>query len=100
MTNNPGGSIAQDVTISAEHVSAFAFVRSATGAAISGMLAIWNLNIPLMLPSSTPFTVSNAAGWELVTNSGFAIRPGSIIRVELYVLTVNEPLLIDQVNAI
>jgi hypothetical protein len=85
------------VPISAGHVSAFAFVRSATGQPINGSLAIWDLTAGV--PSSTPFTVSNAADWELVTNS-FAVGPGSkIIRVELYVLTVNAPLLIDQVNA-
>jgi hypothetical protein len=96
-TTNPGGSVAQDVTISAANVSAFAFVRSSTGQPISGLLAIWNLDAGV--PSSTAFTVSNAADWELVTNS-FAVGPGSkTIRVELYVLTVNAPLLIDQVNA-
>src|SRR3954451_22561455 len=61
MTTNPGGSVAQDVTISAGNVSAFAFVRSATGQAINGSLAIWNLTAGVA--SSTPFTVSNAADW-------------------------------------
>src|SRR5256885_1927782 len=48
-TDSPGGSIAQDVKISAEHVSAFAFVRSVTGTPIRGVLAIWNLNAPLIV---------------------------------------------------
>jgi|SRR3954447_10612597 hypothetical protein len=96
-TTISGGSIAQDVSTGAANVAAFVFVRSSTGQSINGALAIWNLSAGV--PSSTNFTVSSASEWQLVTNS-ILFGPGmKSIRVELYVLTINAPLLIDQFNA-
>jgi hypothetical protein len=88
-----GGSIGQDVTgVNAPSLSAFAYVSGGP----SGSLAIWNLTTNVAV--ATPFT-SPAGSWLLVTNTlDLSNTPNANVRFEIYVNTIGQQLMVDNVN--
>jgi hypothetical protein len=87
-----GGSIGQDVTVTAPSVSSFAYVASVTGS--NGNFVIWNLDTGVH--SDTPFTTQGTT-WQLVMNT-LDLGGTANVRVEIYLHTAGGQLSIDYVN--
>jgi hypothetical protein len=95
------GSVGQDAYVNALSVSCFAFVRTINPQPVQGALQIWQLDLESKPPSVTKFTANDQA-WQLVANTmdlGYQGGQAWYMRFELYVATVNLPLIVDCVNA-
>lgn len=95
-----GGSIGQDVAnINARSVTCLAYVMTATPP-VDLHLTIWNLSkVGGKVASSTPVTIPDAFTWHLISNMlDIDGTPNASLRVEVYLLTANSQLAIDNVN--
>jgi hypothetical protein len=95
------GSVGQDAYVNALSVSCFAFVRIINPQPVQGALQIWQLDLESKPPSVTKFTANDQA-WQLVANTmdlGYQGGQAWYMRFELYVATVNLPLIVDCVHA-
>jgi len=98
-----GGSIGQDFSGYMPSVAAIAYVRSGSGAAVNGRLALWDFVD--MTNAVSSFVAANA--WVSVmtvkdlrgSGSPHAARPANSIRVEIYLDTPKADLFIDSVTA-
>jgi hypothetical protein len=92
-----GGSISQDITVTAPSVTALAYVRGKDGS-VTGSFAIWDLGANVTI--SAPFTADPTTWTQVVVMLGMkstgANRP---VRIELYQDKPNLYLRVDSVTA-
>jgi hypothetical protein len=98
-TNTPvsGRALTQDVSRSAapgQQYTATIWVRSASSTPVSGVLAVWGLGGGTTESASTTFTAT-ASGWTSITTKLPLKAAHSVIRVDIYMLTVNQTLWTD-----